>query len=262
MDDVKNILVPVDFNNTSIKALQFAAYLQKSIVGKIVLLHVSKSKNNNAVLKEKLQSIIAESKLSSTECTIQIEYGNVTDVIIDAQKNSKAGLIVMGTRGANSIGRELIGTNTYNVIKNTKCPVVVIPVVAEFNEVKTVVLATDNHSETLENTAQAIKFVNALQAKLLVLHINPSMDKIAEVDYRLSDVPSKITKYIDYDNMEMHVSSHKDIRKGIESFVKKHEADLLIMITHHRSAFEAVFEKSHTKQMVFYSDLPMLVIPS
>lgn len=84
-------------------------------------------------------------------------------------------------------------------------------------------------------------------AKLMVLHINPSMDKIAEVDYRLTDVPSKITKYIDYDNMEMHVSSYKDIRKGIESFVKKQNADLLIMIPRYLSVFESLFVKRNTK---------------
>lgn len=140
MNKTKIILVPVDFNNASKKALRFAAYLQKHLSGKIVLLHVSKSKENNAALFENMQSLIVSAKLLPINCSIIIETGNVTDAIIEAHKTHHAGLIVMGTRGADTLGRGITGTNTYVVINKAQCPVIVIPKAAKLKPVKTIVL--------------------------------------------------------------------------------------------------------------------------
>jgi nucleotide-binding universal stress UspA family protein len=50
---------------------------------------------------------------------------SVTDAVVEAADG--ACLIVMATRGSNSLSDALFGTNTEHVLRTTRCPILVVP---------------------------------------------------------------------------------------------------------------------------------------
>jgi nucleotide-binding universal stress UspA family protein len=59
---------------------------------------------------------------------------------------------------------------------------------------------------------------------------------------------------------EFHLVTGTDVRHGIESYLKKQPADLLVMVTHEHSFMERLFGKSHTTAMVYHTHVPLLVL--
>jgi len=47
----------------------------------------------------------------------------------------------------------------------------------------------------------------------------------------------------------------------VEIFADDNRIDLLTIIPHYHSFFESLFSKSETRQMVFHTHIPMLLLP-
>ena len=58
----------------------------------------------------------------------ELRDGNVVDQIIAVAKEARADLIVMGTRGHDSIGDLLRGSTTERVVRQAACPVLAVPI--------------------------------------------------------------------------------------------------------------------------------------
>ena len=107
--------------------------------------------------KNKLKSIESDLKKSfdpDLNCESSIAHGDLITTLKKIIAVQQPDLIVMGTKGASGLKKILIGSNTVNVIANTKVPVLVIPEVARFENFlkkgkNRIVLATD--LDLLEN---------------------------------------------------------------------------------------------------------------
>ena len=52
-----------------------------------------------------------------------------------------------------------------------------------------------------------------------------------------------------------------DITHALNEFIKKHNADMLVMMPHKHEWTELLFTKSETKDMIFHTHIPLLVLP-
>lgn len=264
----KNILIPIDFSECSLNALGYAADIARNNNAKLTILNVAEVDNFEDELHGNLSKEHLIELLNKDEILKDISHqfitrkGNVVKTIIRMQTKHKSDLIVMGTQGANNINRKLFGTNTTGIIEKSSCPVLVVPSESKYKKIKKVVLATDQHKANLEKMEEAIEMIRTFNPDLMLLYVNSDADPSVETEYLLSEIPKGIRKHITYANTTMYVSSHKNINEGIEHFIKKKKADLLIMITHPRSLFKAVFDKSKTKKMAFDTPVPLLAVPN
>ena len=138
--DYKNILVPIDFSETNLKALRKAKQIQSTCNAQLVLAHIIDYAPPNYVrpllpdllaseeimterAQEHLDSLIADEKLSNYRCIIEI--GDTRSKITPLIEKSDVDLVVMAKHSQSGLDR-LAGSNTNTVVQKATCDVLVI----------------------------------------------------------------------------------------------------------------------------------------
>ena len=139
------ILVPTDFSTYSDKALRQAFDIAKQYNAKVYVIHVVHEKITDTIddygitypsyVKEIEGKMIDEAKKKmkeqidkfpqSKELEIEsdVQIGNISEAILQEEKNKGIDLIVIAPLGRSGIAKYLIGSVARNVLKGAKCPV-------------------------------------------------------------------------------------------------------------------------------------------
>ena len=269
---MNTILFPTDFSKNADNALQYAVKIASLTQSKLVLFHsyhvpvttpdvvyadyqVYNEELENS-FKEKLQQKIEEIHKNNPglTCDISVNYGFALDSIINYSESNKVDLIIMGTRGASGLKEVVFGSITASVIEKASCPVLAVPEKAPFKGINKIVFATDLENAEDDTRTKIIEFAKSFDAHLEVLYIQTEL----EIDEEKDKIFEHINENVDYPKTSFHIEVFQDIEEGIEKFVKRHNPDVLAMITHKRGAIEKLFHRSITKKMAYHSQLPLL----
>jgi nucleotide-binding universal stress UspA family protein len=142
---MKNIVLPVDFSDTTDVLIDGAVDFAKEVMGKICLIHVAPADIGFAIgdmgfqyFPEIEKSEIAEelSELNELQKRIEskgvgcehiLKQGVSADIILNYAKEKNASYIVMGSHGRSGIYDVFVGSLTKDITKNSHIPVVVVP---------------------------------------------------------------------------------------------------------------------------------------
>ena len=139
---IRKILVPVDFSEHSRRALDHAHALAMCLDASIELLHCHVPptfayptaadavpsyviEEERKTAREKLESWLEEYEWKSVPVESTFAEGLTTSTIVEHTKT--ADLTVMGTHGRTGLSRFLMGSVAYGVLKQSTCPVLVVP---------------------------------------------------------------------------------------------------------------------------------------
>lgn len=140
-----NIVLPVDFADSTDKLVNGAVKFAKETNGKICLIHVAPSDIGFAIgdmgfqyfpeveqneIKEELNRLNEiEKQITSqgVECEHLLKQGIAKDIILDYATEKNASYIVMGSHGRSGIYDVFVGSLTKDLTKNSPIPVLVIP---------------------------------------------------------------------------------------------------------------------------------------
>lgn len=186
------------------------------------------------------------------------EGGDAVHVINNMASDKEPLLIVMGMQGAGMLTRFVFGSNSIQMIENTKYPLLLIPLGHKYNGLKRIAFATDLNKKDIKTAQLLIEFAKYFDAELLITHIIQSdNDVIQDVDYEhkkeffLKNLNGKIcynciySENIDYG---LEILKHKDI-------------DMLVMGHHDKSFFKRLFLGSHATRQASELEIPLLTIP-
>jgi universal stress protein A len=142
------ILVPTDFSEHSDRALEQALDIAKQYHAKVFLLHVVHDEMHHSVAfdfglseevwrqikdrhwtetKEKLQKQLEKfPQTKEVEVITNIRQGVAYDEILKEGKENEIDLIVIASLGKTGIAKYLIGGVARNVLRGSKCPVLLI----------------------------------------------------------------------------------------------------------------------------------------
>lgn len=262
---IKKILSPIDFSENSINALKYAASFAKSSGASIFILHVTDPDSlvndlkGNLSPEHLIELIKSEPYLSGIKITSILKNGNISKLILEESIKNDVDLVVMGTQGAGNMTRSLIGTNTTKVIGNTQCAVLAVPAGAIFNSVKKVVLAVDLEHRADNLIEDVVMTMKAQQASVLLAYVGLDLDGRFERD--LVKLTDEIKSKSGYNKVLCKVIHSDAFPASLESFALDIEADMLVMITHHRGVFESIFDPSETKMYAYHTEIPLMAIP-
>ena len=143
----RRIIVPVDFSDPSLRALDYAIELSRPLKAELVLLHAVEPIYYPAVgeaygigfdlgnvyqeveraAREQLSRVAA--KLHGRRLPIRtvLSLGTAHQVIVDCAKKMKADLIVMSTHGRAGLSHLLLGSVAERVVRTSTCPVLTVP---------------------------------------------------------------------------------------------------------------------------------------
>jgi nucleotide-binding universal stress UspA family protein len=138
----QRILVPVDFSDSSARALRHAAQRAAESDGSLIVLHVvpadygwsgigrDESRDVDRSLQrqaaDRLRAFADENVSDDVPADLEVRLGQPAEEIVAAARDSKCDSIVLSTRGLTGLDRFLIGSVAHRVSQLAPCPVVLI----------------------------------------------------------------------------------------------------------------------------------------
>lgn len=138
----ERVLVPVDFSDDSLNALQVALERLASPDATLILLnaieqaadlggeHLTlKSKTHETLvndMRNRLLSLASAHRDHWNEIHAVVEVGKASTTILGVASGWNADVVVMGSHGTSSLTRTLFGGTTYHVARKLDCSVMII----------------------------------------------------------------------------------------------------------------------------------------
>ena len=138
---LERILVPVDFSDCSLDALEYAAVVAQQAKASLLLLHVLEpvsygldftlghSRTREQVREawtKRLEELASSLTVTHVPVESQLRGGLPADSILDSAQTLPCDLIVMGTHGRRGISHTISGSVAEAVLRKARCPVIAV----------------------------------------------------------------------------------------------------------------------------------------
>ena len=264
-------LVPVDFSDNSLLALDVALALASPRVDRITVIHVIETHYDFATQvalfteqqrkegRKRGKELLAKHAHTQVGLRFKLEEGNPAIQISQLASKQKVNLIVTGTQGASGITKSLIGTVSVSVIREAPCPVLVIPATSAKTNLHQFVLGleyAEHEPLTLDWLAKQIK---KWKGKLQVIHVQPSeKQEFKQVLLELGIKQYLSKKYPSLKAEFLTLTGEKPT-EVLGTYMKSHPG-ILVMSHAHQGFWEELFTKSESIQMAFRTQVPLLIL--
>ena len=138
---MERILVPVDFSDCSLDALEYAVGMAQQAKASVMLLHVLEPvsygldfdlghirsrEDVRASWTKRLEELAATHQHPNVPVEFRLRGGVPVDSILDSAQTLPCDLIVMGTHGRRGISHALSGSVAEAVLRKAHCPVIAV----------------------------------------------------------------------------------------------------------------------------------------
>jgi nucleotide-binding universal stress UspA family protein len=273
---MRKIICPVDFSKSSLNAAEYACALAADFRSEVTLLHVyeaptlfsdvpldairNQEEEMKAVAKEKLKTLTEKlsRKHKSLKFKTALLEGDSAGAIRDYAKRVEAELIVVGKTGNSKLKRLLLGSTTAEIIREVDGPVLIIPPGKTFSGINKIVFATDLHEDNIGASLAITSFARHFHAEIVFVYVDDK--NLIHSDEKIDEMTRKIKRKIKYPKLSGYIAKNTSVSKGIEYFLEKNKADLLVLFSHPRRFPGMVFNQSITKIVSHRAEIPMLAL--
>jgi nucleotide-binding universal stress UspA family protein len=276
---MRKILIPTDFSENSMNAVKYATELFKYERSEIYLLHAfsdsvyeDKARLADAVFEELQQKALQKAKDNLEETRKQIigfspnpkhnlhtiaEFGLLVDSVNDWVEKENIDVVVMGTKGETADKKITFGSNTLQVIKYVKCPVLAIPAVYGDVHPKHLLFPTDYQ---LPYKRRELKLVSNI-AKCFVSKMDfLYVSKFPSLSLRQQDNKKFLEVSFCDNQTNFHQVSGTNVTKAINTFIIENPIDMLVMVNTRHSYLENILYQSTIEKIGLKIDIPFLVL--
>ncbi|GHU57590.1 universal stress protein [Bacteroidia bacterium] len=287
----KQILIPVDFSDYSMKACEIGFNFAHSARAEILILHAYYSPffpssipigdtmayqiDESETTENLLNRVETDMNALCTQLKQKIETGELPNVkydyilreglpeeeIISYCKTNHPMLVVMGTRGKGQKDLDLIGSVTGEIIELNRVPVLAIPENVPFNDLnkaKSIAFATSFNQRDLVAFDTFMELIKEYNPEIHLFNVSTSRDEWNEI--RLSGIKEYFQKQYPNANISHTVLDDCDLLLAIEKFVRDKQIDLIALTTHRRNIIARMFNPGIARKMLFHTDTPLLVL--
>ncbi|MCY7408917.1 MAG: universal stress protein [Chitinophagales bacterium] len=277
---VKKILVPTDFSEISLAALDYAARIAKRDDGEILLLHVIESYMENSIIDMRVDyTEIIEKGIENKFNEIKLKNKNLEGVTIRskvvlgkihaeidqiaAQENIR--LIIMGTHGVSgrtNIGKFILGSNAYRTIGNAPCPIITLREAPRRKEIKNIVVPLDSTKASTEKLDVAIRWAKFFDAKIHLLAVTAFFEEYIVDVKTVTEKVHAAEKRLVKAGVEYHakIVRHKAPSEAVMEYAIKSNADLIFIVTGQESQLSEMLFGSSARNIISDSTIPVMSI--
>jgi nucleotide-binding universal stress UspA family protein len=282
--NIKTILVPVDFSDTSLKGLEYAITMAKLNHADLILLHVTEFLVLNPAVGEysvppiynqldydkdilekttkRLQQLAEttkrENKINAKAITA---IGEIKQKILDAAQLENADIIIMGTHGTNGFREFITGSNTYRIVSEATCPVLSVRHHSQTPGFKHILLPFTDQPHSREKVNYALKLAEMYNSTLYILGIDmeESPEHLHKIELEAKQLEQIAKKY--GITCEVTVESSGMVAENILKHAKQVNADLILVMSGiDRMSISEWVMGPFTKQIINHSNIPILSI--
>ncbi len=275
----KNILIPVDFSETSMLAIKHGAFIASFIKADLHLLHVVNQNYGSQNLFLPLVSLEMQpeiekkafERLSELADELKHQYqidvhkiikiGSASTEISEIAKEIDASLIVMGTHGYSAIKELVIGSTALKVLTKAPCPTMAMNAPTDHIGYSKIVIPIDNTVNSKQKVNFAIEFAKKFSATLYPLGL---LDE-DEVDQ--APVMEMIMHQIEEMASEKGVLVKSNVIKNVKNranatveYCNSVHADLVIIMTDQDAEVSGFFLGPYSQQIIHLSKVPVIAI--
>jgi len=275
-----HILVPIDFSEQSLIALDQSYNLARLTKADISLLYVLDEEHSNLFsifgkekkakkekgkfkkgIKEKLDKLAKETTAKSgVKVNTKITVGKIYEEIVSVANELNAAFIIMGTNGQHGLKKRFIGSNALRVVKESNCPVITIAGKKHRSGCKVIVLPLDLTEETKEKTGKAIELANYFGSSIKIVSVINTKDEM--IIEKLKSQMKQVEAFIKKRKVSVTAEfvENSNIVGGILKYTKKVKADLILIMTQSEMDWTDMFIGSSAQEIINKSDVPVLSI--
>jgi len=275
--NIKRILIPVDFTETSDLAITEALTIANAVDAEIYILHVVEYNEYyfsvvpetqvmlpslitlEKAVKKKMEELREKiKKKSGLAPKVFVTTGHVHSEIIDFAEKKKIDLIIMGTHGASGYKEFFIGSNAQHVVTLSKSPVLTMCMEKSKPGFKNILIPIDASLHSREKVNLAIKIADIFKSKIHLLGLTDSkdIDEQNKINIKLDSI-KKISNMHKLDHKSVVVQG-TSLAKAARGYANKNKCDLIVINTGHESAITGIFLGAFAQQIVNHSKVPVL----
>lgn len=276
---VNQILIPIDFSDQALIALDQSYNLARFYNAEITLLYVldegssmnrlfQRPVDEDAMKKEvdgKLKELgEAITKKHNVKVNTVIAKGHIYDKILEVADMISAKMIIMGTHGSVGLKKRFIGSNALRVVKEAKCPVVTIKGKHPREGCKNIVLPIDLTKESREKVNYAIELGKLYGATIRVVSVLFTLDEF--VVNRLTRQMEQVKTFIKKGDVKCTaemikaIKGHETLAHAVVDYASKVDADLIMIMTQQEAEITPLFIGSTAQGIINNSDIPVMSI--
>jgi len=277
---MKKILVPTDFSEIAANAYRFAQRLAAAEGGAVTVIHAHHPSFDYSnpyldvpahefekVKKDLLENFMEENTLSDAQAgdtgvltmpKSELRIGFAAEEITRASK--KADLIVMGTTGEGNLLEKVFGSVSTSVASHAKCPVLLVPGKCKCEGFSNVVYASNHQAADKVMLRQVMDLLSNGPSTVHFVHVDVDENAGESYELRRAHFEQAVrtgNPEVGFNNVSIRCD---DVQKGIVQYAEDIKADLVVTATTHRGFLERLFHKSVTKDVVFHTTVPLMVL--
>jgi hypothetical protein len=170
---------------------------------------------------------------------------------------SNAVLVVMGAHG-NYTNLLAWDANVINSFIDLPVPMLVIPAQVQFRPVNKIAFACNYYRKNLQVPVSVIrKLVRFTGASLYVINVMAPNEVITEEAVHNKDVLKESLADL---NPVYYEPEFANVIKAIDNFTEEENIDLLLVIPTRHGIWYNIFQKTHTKGLVYLNHIPILSV--
>ena len=270
------LLFPTDFSESANHALEYALKMLEKAEGHLVFYHayhlptVDSTMDNlmlarmeedarqtayTQLLRYAQQSADRQQRRTGVDLsyTVDVSPGYATEGLPEAIYRHKVDYVVLGTKGATGLEKNLLGSNAADAVEKLSVPLLIVPEGGRYHALKRIVYATDGSTEDMEYIGALLEFARIFDSQIHFVHFDPKGDT-----QKLAQYQHKIAPLIE------HLPTHFETVKGrmpeddLLHYTEKIQADVVALFHRDRHFLARLFHRSVTKKMAFHSKIPVL----
>ena len=282
-----NILVPTDFSEQSLLALEQAYALATLLNVEITLLHVipeggislnipipflskehsvDENKSYEEICYQRLQQIAGNAMEKSwIKVNPLILKGKIHEQIIQTAKDIYARFIVLATNSSDPEHKShSIGPTTSRIIGETSCPVLTFNGTNIREQFDTIILPLDLTKETQQKISKAIEVAKFYNSTIRVVSVILTDDKeiVDHLTEQIKEVKDHIEKRDIYTTTKIIHGSKviSNINDYILDYAYETEGDLIVIMIGQEEGWRTRFLGSAVSYMISNSKIPVLSV--
>tara|TARA_B100000809_G_scaffold266486_1_gene329454 strand:- start:391 stop:1164 length:774 start_codon:yes stop_codon:yes gene_type:complete len=255
---MNNILIPTDFSESSIYALEYASFIAKAKGRKLIVLHITKYEER---VKDQLEKIRALPFFNEVDIEVITRKGkSITKTINKVGIEFDVELIVMGSNGVSNVGELIMGSTTENVIRNSQFNVLTIKHKMLSLDIDSILFPSDFSAESYTVFETVKAFADSFNAKIHLLRVVTS-----EKDKKTEKINNKMNLFIDHFKLEeekIEIAIYKDKTRelGVLNYSIDNDIDMLAIGSHGKGIVRKLVKESISQDLVKNTFKPILTV--
>tara|TARA_R110000744_G_scaffold63442_2_gene130505 strand:+ start:2596 stop:3441 length:846 start_codon:yes stop_codon:yes gene_type:complete len=276
---MKNILIPTDFSSNADHAIAYAINIFKCERANFYFLHAyadevygpfhnldkeafekqrqihSKSSEN------KLTKLVNDTKTKTHNPMHKYEMISSFESLVDALNNvadsKNIDLIIMGTRGATANSKITFGSNTVQVFKYVKCPVLAVPDHYDYSQPKKILFPSNY---MLPYKRRELKLLDILAGEFKAEVHSLYISDFEDLSIRQLDNKKFLEESLPHARLSFVRTTVDNRAKAILAYINENNMDLLVMVNSRHSFLEDMLYQSTIDEIGLSPTIPFLVM--